>query len=87
MFTTGMCGYIETLTDPSYAGQIVLQTYPLMGNYGIDPGRISKEIAVSRATWCGSGARHRSNFRCDCDLDTYLKEQGVPASGAWIPGS
>ena len=35
VFTTGMCGYIETLTDPSYAGQIVLQTYPLMGNYGI----------------------------------------------------
>ena len=35
VFTTGMCGYIETLTDPSYAGQIVLQTYPLIGNYGI----------------------------------------------------
>ena len=32
VFTTGMCGYIETLTDPSYYGQIVLQTYPLMGN-------------------------------------------------------
>ena len=35
VFTTGMCGYIETLTDPSYAGQIVMQTYPLIGNYGI----------------------------------------------------
>ncbi|MBQ3995437.1 MAG: carbamoyl phosphate synthase small subunit, partial [Clostridia bacterium] len=35
VFTTGMCGYIETLTDPSYYGQIVLQTYPLIGNYGI----------------------------------------------------
>ena len=33
VFTTGMCGYIETLTDPSYAGQIVMQTYPLIGNY------------------------------------------------------
>ena len=35
VFTTGMVGYLETLTDPSYAGQIVLQTYPLIGNYGI----------------------------------------------------
>ncbi len=35
VFTTGMCGYVETLTDPSYAGQIVMQTYPLIGNYGI----------------------------------------------------
>ena len=35
VFTTGMCGYVETLTDPSYAGQIVMQTYPLIGNYGM----------------------------------------------------
>ena len=37
VFTTGMCGYIETLTDPSYYGQIVVQTFPLIGNYGIIP--------------------------------------------------
>ena len=35
VFSTGMCGYIETLTDPSYYGQIVLQTFPLIGNYGM----------------------------------------------------
>ena len=35
VFTTNMCGYIETLTDPSYGGQIILQTFPLIGNYGI----------------------------------------------------
>ena len=35
VFTTGMVGYLETLTDPSYAGQIVLQTFPLIGNYGV----------------------------------------------------
>ena len=35
VFTTGVVGYIETLTDPSYAGQIVMQTYPLIGNYGM----------------------------------------------------
>lgn len=37
VFTTGMCGYLETLTDPSYYGQIVLQTFPLIGNYGVIP--------------------------------------------------
>ena len=35
VFTTGMCGYLETLTDPSYAGQIIVQTFPLIGNYGV----------------------------------------------------
>ena len=35
VFTTGVCGYIETLTDPTYYGQIVLQTFPLIGNYGM----------------------------------------------------
>ena len=37
VFSTGMVGYIETLTDPSYYGQIVVQTFPLIGNYGIIP--------------------------------------------------
>ena len=37
VFTTGMCGYLETLTDPSYCGQIVTQTFPLIGNYGVIP--------------------------------------------------
>ena len=37
VFTTGMTGYLETLTDPSYFGQIVLQTFPLIGNYGVIP--------------------------------------------------
>ncbi|MBR5428179.1 MAG: carbamoyl phosphate synthase small subunit, partial [Clostridia bacterium] len=37
VFTTGMGGYLETLTDPSYFGQIVIQTFPLMGNYGVIP--------------------------------------------------
>ena len=77
VFTTGMCGYVETLTDPSYAGQIVMQTYPLIGNYGI----IRKDF---EGACCVKGYVVReycdtpSNFRTDCDLDTYLKEQGVP---------
>ena len=80
VFTTGMCGYIETLTDPSYAGQIVLQTYPLMGNYVIIREDFEGNCCVKGYVvreWCEAP----SNFRCDCDLDTYLKEQGVP--GLW----
>ena len=77
VFTTGMCGYIETLTDPSYAGQIVMQTYPLIGNYGIIREDFEGECCVKGYVvreWCDAP----SNFRADCDLDTYLKEQGVP---------
>ena len=37
VFTTGMTGYLETLTDPSYAGQIIMQTFPMIGNYGVIP--------------------------------------------------
>ncbi len=80
VFTTGMCGYIETLTDPSYAGQIVLQTYPLIGNYGIIREDFEGACCVKGYVvreWCDAP----SNFRTDCDLDTFLKEQGVP--GLW----
>ena len=77
VFTTGMCGYIETLTDPSYAGQIVMQTYPLIGNYGIIREDFEGACYVKGYVvreYCGAP----SNFRTDCDLDTFLKEERVP---------
>ena len=77
VFTTGMCGYVETLTDPSYAGQIVMQTYPLIGNYGIIREDFEGACCVKGYVvreYCDAP----SNFRTDCDLDAYLKEQGVP---------
>ena len=77
VFTTGMCGYVETLTDPSYAGQIVMQTYPLIGNYGIIREDFEGACCVKGYVvreYCDTP----SNFRTDCDLDTFLKEQGVP---------
>ena len=80
VFTTGMCGYLETLTDPSYAGQIVTQTYPLIGNYGVIPEDFEGECHVKGyivREWC----RQPSNFRCQGDLDGFLKERGVP--GLW----
>ena len=78
VFTTGMCGYIETLTDPSYYGQIVLQTYPLIGNYGIIPRDFEGKCCVRGYVvreWCPTP----SNFRTEEDLDTYLKQQGIAA--------
>ncbi len=79
VFTTGMCGYIETLTDPSFFGQIVCQTFPLIGNYGkiradAESGKIHVRGYVVRE-WC----KNPSNFRCEGDLDSWLKEQNVIA--------
>ena len=77
VFTTGMGGYVETLTDPSYYGQIIMQTFPLMGNYGIMEEDFEGEC-------CCSGYVVReftdqpSNFRCEYDLDTFLKNKGIP---------
>ena len=65
VFTTGMCGYIETLTDPSYYGQIVMQTFPLIGNYGIiNEDKESNKPYVS-AYIVREKCDKPSNFRCD----------------------
>ena len=78
VFTTGMCGYIETLTDPSYYGQIVLQTFPLIGNYGfIDDDAESSKSYVS-AYIVREKCDNPSNFRCSKTLDEYLKENNIP---------
>ncbi len=78
VFTTGMCGYIETLTDPSYFGQIVLQTFPLIGNYGF----IKDDMESGKSYVSGYIVREKcdipSNFRCDKTLDDFLKENGIP---------
>ena len=77
VFTTNMCGYIETLTDPSYWGQIVLQTFPLIGNYGVIEEDFEGECAVRGYVvreWC----RRPSNFRSQYDVDAFLKARGVP---------
>lgn len=77
VFTTGMTGYIETLTDPSYYGQIVTQTFPLIGNYGmIRPDGESKKPWVS-AYIVREKCDQPSNFRCEETLDRYLKENGI----------
>ena len=77
VFTTGMEGYLETLTDPSYAGQIVLQTFPLIGNYGVIEEDFEGDCAL-RGYVVREYCRHPSNFRSQYDLDTLLKEKGIP---------
>lgn len=77
VFTTGMTGYQETLTDPSYYGQIVTQTFPLVGNYGVnsDDGESSKSYVQGYIVreWC----EVPSNFRMEHDLDWFLKQQNI----------
>ena len=77
VFTTGMVGYLETLTDPSYYGQLVVQTFPLIGNYGIIEEDFEGESALF-----GYIVRELcdmpSNFRCQYDVNTYLVRHGIP---------
>ncbi|WP_238903310.1 carbamoyl phosphate synthase small subunit [Clostridium sp. YIM B02506] len=77
VFNTGMTGYQEVLTDPSYYGQIVTMTYPLIGNYGINiEDTESKSIKVK-----GFIVREKcsspSNFRCEFQLEDYLKQNKI----------
>ena len=77
VFNTGLCGYQEVLTDPSYAGQIVTMTYPHIGNYGVNredvestrpqvAGFVVREVSTVASSWRASGELHR-----------YLDEAGV----------
>lgn len=78
VFTTGMTGYLETLTDPSYCGQIVTQTFPLIGNYGLIPEDFESKGTFLSAYIVREWCQHPSNFRSCGDLDTFLKEKGIP---------
>ena len=76
VFTTGMAGYLETLTDPSYFGQIVMQTFPLIGNYGVIPADFEGECCV-KGYVVRELCESPSNFRSEGGLDAFLKEKGV----------
>jgi carbamoyl-phosphate synthase small subunit len=78
VFYTGMTGYEEALTDPSYAGQLLTFTYPMIGNYGISG------TAAQHGRACVSGAivkrisKHPSHHQMTTDLGSWLVEQRVP---------
>ena len=77
VFTTSMVGYLETLTDPSYCGQIVIQTFPLMGNYGVIPADFESEKPHLKAYIVREWCQEPSNFRSEGDLDTFLVENNI----------
>ena len=78
VFSTSVVGYLETITDPAYAGQILVGTFPLSGNYGVIESDFEGECAlkgfVARAI-----SETPSNFRSQYDLGTYFTEHGIPA--------
>ena len=77
VFTTGMTGYLETLTDPSYHGQIVIQTFPLIGNYGIIASDFESKSIGPKAYITKYPCQNPSNFRSEGNLETFLHERGI----------
>lgn len=80
VFTTGMVGYVESLTDPSFAGQILVFTFPLLGNYGVPPPSRweSRRIQVRGAVFSHL-AQNSSHWEGKKPLSAWFKEEGIPA--------
>ncbi|MBD0369426.1 MAG: glutamine-hydrolyzing carbamoyl-phosphate synthase small subunit [Pyrinomonadaceae bacterium] len=79
VFNTSMSGYQEVLTDPSYAGQIVCMTYPLIGNYGVNHTDSESKRPWVEGFVVREASRMASNWRAEETLDAYLKRWKIPA--------
>lgn len=77
VFTTAMTGYQETLSDPSYCGQIVTQTFPLIGNYGVNGEDYESDGSVVSGYVVREKCDEPSNFRCEGTIDGFLKKHGI----------
>jgi carbamoyl-phosphate synthase small subunit len=77
VFNTSMTGYQEILTDPSYNGQIVTLTYPLVGNYGVNAEDVESYKPHAAGLVIGECSRIPSNWRCDMPLPEYLQRNGM----------
>jgi carbamoyl-phosphate synthase small subunit len=77
VFNTGMTGYQEVMSDPSYAGQIVLFTYPLIGNYGINPDDFESAKVRPSGIVVREACEVPSNWRSRVSLDAFMKERGL----------
>ncbi len=77
VFNTSMTGYQEILTDPSYCGQIVTMTYPLIGNYGINPHDFEAEKPFARGMIVREYCRHPNNWRATATLSDYFLEHNI----------
>lgn len=78
VFNTGIVGYPESITDPSYRGQILCQTYPLIGNYGVDPARFESERPQIAGYIVSELCARPSHATSRKTLDDWLRESGVP---------
>jgi carbamoyl-phosphate synthase small subunit len=79
VFNTSMTGYQEILTDPSYRGQIVTMTYPLIGNYGVNSEDVESRKPFVEGFVVKEYSKIASNWRSKSELGDYLKEHGIPA--------
>jgi carbamoyl-phosphate synthase small subunit len=79
VFNTSMSGYQEAVTDPSYRGQIIVFTYPLIGNYGVAPGHMESDSVHARAVIMREGVGRADSPRAEGGWLSWLAEQGVPA--------
>ncbi|MBS1517030.1 MAG: glutamine-hydrolyzing carbamoyl-phosphate synthase small subunit [Bacteroidetes bacterium] len=78
VFNTSLTGYQEILTDPSYSGQIIIMTYPLIGNYGVNKTDIESEKIHASGFVVGNYEDEWSNYQGERSLDDYLKKFRVP---------
>ena len=78
VFNTGMTGYQEILSDPSYCGQIVTLTYPLIGNYGINRDDFESINPAVSGFIVKEAADFPSNWRSELSLDEYFKMKRIP---------
>ena len=78
VFNTGMTGYQEVLTDPSYSGQIITFTYPELGNTGVNPGDEESDTVQAKAVIARNITHRPSNWRSTQSLSEYLKERKIP---------
>jgi carbamoyl-phosphate synthase small subunit len=78
VFNTAMTGYQEILTDPSYCGQIVTMTYPLIGNYGVNTEDEESPRVLAEGLIVRELSRTVSNWRSEGEIDAYLRTHGVP---------
>ena len=77
VFSTGMVGFQETLTDPSYYGQIITQTYPLIGNYGMNHDDMESDRIWAKGYIVREACTTPSNWRCEETLDSFLKKNNT----------
>ncbi len=78
VFNTSMSGYQEILTDPSYVGQIIAMTYPMIGNYGVNDEDVESHRVQAAGLVVKEYSKNYSNYRATRSLDSYLKDEGVP---------